>query len=176
MPKTSDLTPRIYVACLAAYNNGKLHGAWIDANQDADAIETAVKEMLAKSPEQGAEEWRIDDEEGFCGLSLDNMGFAEISNAAELIERRGCLGVEVMKHCGIDAEDAERCLDENYEGEWLRLSDWAWDYLESVGMLAGVSEEIVRYFDVKAWARDQAINGDIFTIELDGMTHVFRNR
>jgi Antirestriction protein (ArdA) len=25
--------PRIYVACLAAYNNGYLHGAWIDAIQ-----------------------------------------------------------------------------------------------------------------------------------------------
>ena len=23
--------PRIYVACLAAYNNGILHGAWIEA-------------------------------------------------------------------------------------------------------------------------------------------------
>ena len=23
--------PRIYVACLAAYNNGCLHGRWIDA-------------------------------------------------------------------------------------------------------------------------------------------------
>ena len=25
--------PRIYVACLAAYNAGRLHGGWIDANQ-----------------------------------------------------------------------------------------------------------------------------------------------
>lgn len=24
--------PRIYVACLAAYNNGHLHGRWIDAD------------------------------------------------------------------------------------------------------------------------------------------------
>ncbi|MEH6810874.1 MAG: antirestriction protein ArdA, partial [Hyphomonas oceanitis] len=24
-------TQRIYVACLAAYNNGHLHGAWIEA-------------------------------------------------------------------------------------------------------------------------------------------------
>lgn len=25
--------PEIYVACLASYNNGYLHGQWIDANQ-----------------------------------------------------------------------------------------------------------------------------------------------
>ena len=30
---TTNTEPRIYVACLAAYNNGILHGAWIDAAQ-----------------------------------------------------------------------------------------------------------------------------------------------
>lgn len=34
MTTSSDI--RIYVACLAAYNNGILHGAWIDADQDVD--------------------------------------------------------------------------------------------------------------------------------------------
>ena len=33
MTNVSDSNPRIYVACLAAYNNGYLHGAWIDADQ-----------------------------------------------------------------------------------------------------------------------------------------------
>lgn len=28
---------RIYVACLASYNNGVLHGKWIDATADARA-------------------------------------------------------------------------------------------------------------------------------------------
>lgn len=27
----SELKPSIYVACLAAYNNGYLHGMWLDA-------------------------------------------------------------------------------------------------------------------------------------------------
>ena len=33
-----DGSPRIYVACLAAYNAGRLHGRWIDANQSAEDI------------------------------------------------------------------------------------------------------------------------------------------
>lgn len=33
---------RLYVACLAAYNNGILHGRWINAEQGADAIQQAV--------------------------------------------------------------------------------------------------------------------------------------
>ncbi|WP_426033321.1 antirestriction protein ArdA, partial [Caulobacter sp. DWP3-1-3b2] len=32
---TEKLKPRIYVACLAAYNNGWLHGVWIDVEDDA---------------------------------------------------------------------------------------------------------------------------------------------
>lgn len=54
-------TPRVYIACLAAYNSGKLHGRWIDADQDADDIRREVAEMLKASPEPNAEEWAIHD-------------------------------------------------------------------------------------------------------------------
>jgi hypothetical protein len=50
--------PRIYVACLAAYNNGCLHGRWIDATTP-DEIWAQVRAMLADSPEPDAEEWAI---------------------------------------------------------------------------------------------------------------------
>ena len=46
----SKLNPRIYVACLAAYNNGYLHGEWIDANQDTDDLHAEIKKILASSP------------------------------------------------------------------------------------------------------------------------------
>jgi antirestriction protein len=52
---TTTTTPRIYVACLAAYNNGELHGEWIDADQSADAIRKEINKMLATSPEPNAE-------------------------------------------------------------------------------------------------------------------------
>ncbi len=58
---------RIYVACLAAYNNGKLHGAWIDATQDIDDIQEQVSQMLDESPEEDAEEYAIHDYEGYDG-------------------------------------------------------------------------------------------------------------
>lgn len=50
MSKSTDTARRIYVACLASYNNGVLHGEWIDAEQDADGIWSDVNEMLRKSP------------------------------------------------------------------------------------------------------------------------------
>jgi len=43
------MSPRIYVACLASYNNGVLHGAWMDAT-DADAMREEIATMLRASP------------------------------------------------------------------------------------------------------------------------------
>ena len=65
-------TPRIYVACLASYNAGILHGEWIDAT-DADTIREAIQEMLKRSPTPGAEEWAIHDYEGFGPLRLSEF-------------------------------------------------------------------------------------------------------
>ena len=48
--RTPDPDPiRIYVACLAAYNNGHLHGRWIEVTDEA-AIWQDVQAMLAASP------------------------------------------------------------------------------------------------------------------------------
>lgn len=44
------MTSRFYAACLASYNNGVLHGAWIDASDDVDAMGAEVSAMLRKSP------------------------------------------------------------------------------------------------------------------------------
>ena len=41
---------RIYVACLASYNNGVLHGAWIDTEgKDADDLQAEVNAILRAS-------------------------------------------------------------------------------------------------------------------------------
>lgn len=41
---------KIYAACLASYNAGILHGAWIDATDDADEMSESIRAMLRKSP------------------------------------------------------------------------------------------------------------------------------
>jgi antirestriction protein len=59
----------IYVACLAAYNNGKLHGAWIDLEGDIDeeGIQEGIDWILSHSPEPGAEEYAVHDSAGLPG-------------------------------------------------------------------------------------------------------------
>ncbi len=48
---TTTTNPRIYAACLASYNAGRLHGLWIDATTDVDAMQAEINAMLAASPE-----------------------------------------------------------------------------------------------------------------------------
>ena len=43
------MTDRFYAACLASYNNGVLHGAWIDASTDADDMQDRVNAILRAS-------------------------------------------------------------------------------------------------------------------------------
>lgn len=40
---------RFYAACLASYNNGVLHGRWIDASADVDEMKEEVSAMLRES-------------------------------------------------------------------------------------------------------------------------------
>src|SRR4051794_38011437 len=74
--------PRIYVASLADYNAGNLHGRWIDATQGADAIRREIAEILATSREPDAEEYAIHDYDNFHGLRLSEC--ADIDRVAEL--------------------------------------------------------------------------------------------
>jgi len=104
---------RIYVACLAAYNEGHLHGAWIDVS-DEDTIWQAVQAMLFASPiEEDAEEWAIHDYEGFKGAEVgEYYSFANVVELADYIRERGELGAQVLNYYGGNIEDAKARFDE----------------------------------------------------------------
>ena len=42
---------KIYIACLASYNAGILHGAWIDIEDDVDEVWAGIAQVLRTSPE-----------------------------------------------------------------------------------------------------------------------------
>lgn len=82
--------PQIYVACLASYNSGALHGEWIDAAQDEDELARKIEEMLANSPEPNAEEWAVHDHEDFGGIEVrEDCPLEKISAIACAIEELG---------------------------------------------------------------------------------------
>lgn len=161
---------RIYVACLAAYNNGILHGRWIDANQDASEIWDEVNAMLKSSPIEAAEEWAIHDYEGFEGVTISEWeGFARVSEIAAFIAEHGVLGGKLIEYLG-SLEDAERAMIDQYAGEFRSTADFVQEMTERG---TEIPESLQYYIDWEAMARDWEIN-DILTIETGfDAVHVF---
>jgi antirestriction protein len=211
---------RIYAACLASYNNGCLHGRWIDADQDADTIMAEINAMLKASPcpnvtrqhylcdacghgwtrdvspytavpaccpecshttlvhgtpYASAEEFAIHDHEGFDGLLGEYSPIDEVVQVAEALEEHGEKYAGLRKD-GRDHDEALRMIEENYQGCYDSLEDWAEQLLDDTGAFSGAPEMLKSYFDFERYARDCELSGDIMTIEGDGRTvHVFWN-
>ncbi len=47
---TDDYAPRIYIACLSSYNQGILHGVWLDATKEPDELRNDINWLLSWSP------------------------------------------------------------------------------------------------------------------------------
>ena len=169
--KTTQTTAKVYVACLAAYNNGILHGCWIDANQEAEAIQDAIKDMLASSPIANAEEWAIHDYEGFCGLRLsENESIEKVAEMAAMIAEHGEAWAKFAEYEGIEYATLER-FEEAYAGEWLSEEEFA-EELASETM--EIPEHLAFYIDYEKLARDMFIN-DYFSADSENSkVFVFR--
>jgi|TARA_Y100000589_G_C27183239_1_gene641652 antirestriction protein len=166
--------PRIYVADLAAYNNGKLHGVWIDAVLELDDIQDAVAKMLKASPEGFAEEYAIHDYEGFGSYRVSEYeGLESVHEVACFIEEHEELGAELLAHFS-SIEEARTAIDENYAGCYESVADFAEELTEDS---VQIPESLARYIDYNAMAYDMEVGGDIFTIELGHReVHIFWSR
>lgn len=163
--------PRIYVACLAAYNSGILHGAWIEATE-AWSMWEATRIMLAKSPIPNAEEWAIHDYEGFASIRISEYAsFDRVAELAAFIEEHGALGAELLDHfCG-DLDEARGALEDRHLGQYESLADYVQDITEET---TTIPHTMRHYIDWQAMARDCELNGDLFTIQTaHDAVHVF---
>ncbi len=166
--------PRLYVACLAAYNAGTLHGAWIEVTTP-EAMWREVSAMLRASPEEGAEEWAVHDFEGFEGAPVSEYAsFEDVCALADFISERGALGARVFRHVGEELDLAIAAFDD-YAGEYKDAAQFAEDFTRECG--TEIPKALEYYIDWEAMARDMALNGEIFVIETGfDEAHVFWSR
>jgi len=169
-----NLEPRIYVACLAAYNSGVLHGAWI-AVEDEDAVWAAIRAMLAASPVPRAEEFGIHDHEGFGGVEIaEYASIGRVVEIAAFLRERGLLGALVLDEVGGDLDVARAALDDQYQGVFASLADCFQEITEETTV---IPEGLRLYIDYEAMARDARLNGEVFTVETaHDQVHVFWSR
>lgn len=136
---------RIYVACLASYNAGRLYGAWIDVSPDVSEMLESISTMLEGSPTPGAEEWEIHDHEDMPQVS----SLAEAAHYAELVEKYSAPWVDAV--WGVEhPHDCEGVLESSVEYE--SVEDWAWGQLED-----RIPEDLHAYIDITSWIDDQMV-------------------
>ena len=72
--------------------------------------------------------------------------------------------MEYEDRSGQNAESLVEAFEDSYLGTFDSLEDWAEDYLENTGGLESMPENLRRYFDFEAFARDCRLNGDIYEV------------
>ena len=166
--------PRLYIADLAAYNAGHLHGIWIDACDDLDDIKEAIKTMLDNSPVSDAEEVAIHDYEGFEGYEIGEYeGIKSAHETACFIEQHGKLGARLLNDYCQDAQDAQHYIKDKYQGCYGSTADYAQEQTE--GQFK-IPKPLEFYIDYERMASDWEMSGDIFTIETTSdEVHIFNN-
>lgn len=165
-------SPAIYVASLADYNNGRLHGRWIDAAREPEDIQADINAILDSSREPSAEEWAIHDYEQFGRWKVGEYDSVEqISRIARNIAEHGyaySAWADVF-----DGDDASKDIDSFHEA-YLGHYDSVTDYVEQMADDLGYEAELAKlpehlqgyaHIDYTAIARDMELSGDIVAVQ-----------
>ena len=175
-----DDQPCIYVASLSDYNDGYLHGTWINAAQEPEDIHAAIQDMLARSPTPGAEEYAIHDYENFGPLRLDE--YESIETVALLARGIAEHGVAYAHWAAVVEDSSPEALgrfEDAYRGHFDSLVDYAGQLFDDFGyndLIETIVPEHLRPYvriDIEAFARDLEASGSITTSEGDGGVYVF---
>lgn len=194
---TTD-TPKIWIGCLAAYNNGHLHGEWVDAT-DEDELNEARERVLRTSPISLAEEPYIGDYDGFgeVGRMLgEYASMADVANVGALIEEHGEKFIAFVGTLDYGADLGEVTEDdfmEHYRGEWESEEGFAMEHICEVGwggvpaqglgtgghgpdgreIKINVIEELISYLDMELIARELFQHGNYTSVRTTGGIYVF---
>lgn len=187
-------TPRVWIACLAAYSAGRLHGEWVDATDETE-LEEARDRILASSPVPGAEEWAIHDYEGFGGLSSELGEYPDLADVAKigaLIEEHGeavALAIDALEpdlddvdedwffahYRGVHSDEGEFAYENVKEIGWSNVPGRVWPSpYASPEQGLDIFEELSSYIDWESIARELFQHGNYESRRAsEGGIHVF---
>jgi antirestriction protein len=168
------------VASLADYVAGRLHGVWLEADQDPGELRDQVAAMLGRSPEAVAEEWAIHDYEGFGPVRLsEHESLERVAALAWGIAEHGSAYAHWAAICGGEEAESGTAFEERYLGYWRSVEDYAEHLLADLGyeelLERAVPDGLRPYvsFDYVGYARDLQLGGEITLSEGDGGVYLF---
>lgn len=188
----SGMCPEIWVGSLLDYNNGLLHGMWIDADQEPDEMKEQIRWILRTSPAarstgEVAEEWAILDHGGFCGYEVDEWSSLDtISLIAQGIAEHGEAYAAWVEYVGDTAGEltSDEAFLDHYLGTWESVEAYVEEVLQETGFygqleerLAGLPDDVRRNIQVDVAGIAQEWEQGLHLVEgTDGGVLVFSAR
>lgn len=169
--------PRIYVASLADYNNGVLHGTWLDATGDVEHLAAEISRMLAKSPTTPtAEEYAIHDYEGFGHYRVEEYSSLDrVNRIARGIAEHGPPFAAWAST--VETDDELNHFDEAFMGSWPSLTEYAEQLLDDFGLTRELEEHIPEllqsYVRIDAAAFGRDLGHDLTVVAHDEGVWIF---
>ena len=172
----------IYVACLASYNAGHLHGAWLDLEGDVDEddIREGIAWVLATSPAPDAEEYAVHDSSGLPGF-LANTEWPDLEQLVSFADGLADLpNPDEQEAYRLECENQGQVIDtdafrETYRGCWPDGSTYAMELAsETEAMPEQVSWPMTCIDWDNAW-RELTYDGYREEPCSSGGVHIFRS-
>lgn len=177
---TTDTTPRVWIGCLACYNEGRLVGDWFDAATADEVTLADVHEGSGLDYAECEELWVFDHENIPVRGEMDPLTAAAwgrcLTEVDDHLRPALCAWVESGDYVAEGTGDLPSISDfeERYCGAWDSFREYAEQLADDTGLLEGIPEEIANYFDWDSWTRDLAFDYSVYN-HPDGGVYVFRN-
>jgi len=166
-------TPKIYVACLASYNQGMLHGDWIDLTdcKEFNDLQQKVDQIIKSSKAFGAEEVAIHDYDNFLDLG-EYPDFQKLFEVYQAINNseidNAILYAHIERNFGVDyfLENPDQILqiEDSYVGDWQDFKEYAEHYAYEVDEFQSIPEHMQHWFDWESYSQDLSYNHDCVDI------------
>ena len=148
----NSIAPKVYMACLGCYNEGRLHGSWIDADQLEMRYELAEGENpdFAKCTILHHDEWAIHDYDGIPAIG-EHPDIDYLIKVMRCIEEHGEAFLEWFNldpYNKSHHDDLSEAFQDAYAGKWDSKEEFAEDFAESMGYIdSNSTNPLWRYID-----------------------------
>jgi len=175
----ADERPRVWVACLASYNSGILHGEWITVPDTVEEMQEEIDRILETSSEPFADEWAFHDSQYFGPFDFTEYeGLEMLVKKANIINQTDDIrALTAWDSSSIDFEkmDAEEII-EKFQDEFLGVYDSEEDF--SCGHIQDcheIPDYLESYIDYSKFWRDLTYDGYYSAYAPSMKFYIFRN-
>jgi antirestriction protein len=196
-------TPKVWIACLASYNAGRLVGEWVDAT-DIDEM-YAARDRVAKAAVKEAkaageypvyfgepEEFAIHDYDNFGSLAStlgEYPSWEKVAKIGAMIEEHGAPMLAWLETLDEIDDVDESAFQQHFRGEWDSEEAFVLNLLiEEVPLMLysergrysdrpdyNVYDELSSYIDWDSVARERFQHGNYTYVRANGTGYVFED-